>query len=267
MTNSMSPRDPDAILNAWLEEGPNQLPETTRRAIAVGLRSTRPTRRVLDVPWRPNAMNSFARLAVAAAAIVIVAGGAFYVLSPANQGVGGPTPPPERSPQPSPSASPSPSAATSAITEWQTVTSDRFGYQVEIPAGWMQSAPIDDLPDEMYPGKESALADRWDPPVLRSPWLIIASLDPAPETFDEWQARNMTLFTSFCDVGEPSGIVVGGEPATRVAYICPGAVAGDVAFMGHDGLVYSLELGGAPRDTEVMAETLDHVLASFTFTE
>ena len=28
-------RDPDAILAAWLEEGPTALPEPTRRAIAV----------------------------------------------------------------------------------------------------------------------------------------------------------------------------------------------------------------------------------------
>ena len=33
-------RDPDAILAAWLEEGPTALPEPTRRAIAVTTRTT-----------------------------------------------------------------------------------------------------------------------------------------------------------------------------------------------------------------------------------
>ena len=38
-------RDPDAILAAWLDEGPDRLPEATRRAIAVTTRTTHQTRR------------------------------------------------------------------------------------------------------------------------------------------------------------------------------------------------------------------------------
>ena len=41
-------RDPDAILATWLEEGPNRLPEATRRAIAVNTRTTRQSRRLPD---------------------------------------------------------------------------------------------------------------------------------------------------------------------------------------------------------------------------
>ena len=36
-------RDPDAILAAWLEEGPTGLPEPTRRAIAVEHPNHQPT--------------------------------------------------------------------------------------------------------------------------------------------------------------------------------------------------------------------------------
>ena len=32
-----TPRDPDAILAAWLDEGPTRLPDQTRRAIAVAM--------------------------------------------------------------------------------------------------------------------------------------------------------------------------------------------------------------------------------------
>ena len=43
-------RDPDAILAAWLEDGPVALPEPTRRAIAVTTRTTtRPIEDRLDV--------------------------------------------------------------------------------------------------------------------------------------------------------------------------------------------------------------------------
>jgi hypothetical protein len=95
MTTPMSPRDPDAILAAWLEEGPAQLPETTRRAIAVDLRTTRQNRRVLDVPWRLNTMNPFARLAAVVAVIAALAfAGALYLVKPSQPAVGGPSPTP-----------------------------------------------------------------------------------------------------------------------------------------------------------------------------
>lgn len=269
MTNPMSPGDPDTILAAWLEEGPAQLPESTRRAIAVGLRSTRQNRRVLDVPWRPNAMNPFARLAIAAAVIVIVAGGALYLFTPGNQGVGGP---PTADPSPSavvPSAGPSvpPSASTTTPVAWETFTSDRFGYRIEVPSGWTHGAPTDDLPDELYPGDEGELGDRWDPPVMRAPWLIVSVLDPAPaETPDEWLTRNFTLLEQFCDASEPTDVVVGGEPGTRRTILCPAGLAGDLVLFVHEGRIFGIEMGGAPRDAETMAGILDHALGTFAFT-
>ena len=68
-------RDPDAILAAWLEEGPTGLPEPSRRAIAVNTRTTTQRRRPLWMPWRKPVMNTYARWAVAALAIVIAVGG------------------------------------------------------------------------------------------------------------------------------------------------------------------------------------------------
>ena len=69
-------RDPDAILAAWLEEGPNQLPDTTRRAIAVSTRTTHQSRLPVWLPWRYPSMNGMTRFALAAAAVVaVVVGG------------------------------------------------------------------------------------------------------------------------------------------------------------------------------------------------
>ena len=39
-TGMTGPRDPDAIIATWLEDGPIDLPEETRRAIVVGLRTS-----------------------------------------------------------------------------------------------------------------------------------------------------------------------------------------------------------------------------------
>lgn len=97
-------RDPDAILAAWLDEGPIALPEPTRRAIAVTTRTTTQRRRPIWVPRGRPLMNTYARWAVAAIAIVLAIGGAAYFLAPAGGGVGG-----------TPTAAPSPSASTSVI--------------------------------------------------------------------------------------------------------------------------------------------------------
>ena len=49
------PRERSAIVAAWLEEGPNELPESTRRAIAVDVRTTHQSRRSVWAPrWFPR---------------------------------------------------------------------------------------------------------------------------------------------------------------------------------------------------------------------
>jgi hypothetical protein len=82
-------RDPDAILAAWLEEGPTALPEPTRRAIAVTTRTTTQRRHPLWMPRGRPLMNTYARWAVAAVAVVLAIGGAAYFLAPAGGQVGG----------------------------------------------------------------------------------------------------------------------------------------------------------------------------------
>jgi hypothetical protein len=107
-------RDPDAILAAWLEEGPTALPEPTRRSIAVTTRTTHQRRHPIWVPLRRRSMNTYARWAVAAIAIVLAVGGAAYVLAPAGGQIGGlpnasPTSSPHATATPSPTVTPSPS--------------------------------------------------------------------------------------------------------------------------------------------------------------
>jgi hypothetical protein len=135
-------RDPDAIVSAWLEEGPDVLPDSTRRAIAVSTRTTRQSRLPYRLPWRIPSMNGMTRLAFAAVAVVAVVVGGLYLLRPgADQpgGVGGAGfPGPSASPAPSASAGPSTSAipepSVGAMT--QAFTSPTFGYSIRYPAGW-----------------------------------------------------------------------------------------------------------------------------------
>jgi hypothetical protein len=115
-------RDPDAILAAWLEEGPTALPEPTRRAIAVTTRTTTQRRHPLWVPRGRPLMNTYARWAVAAIAVVLAIGGAAYFLAPAGGQIGGPpnaTPSATRSSSsPVVSATPSASPVTLPTAEF-----------------------------------------------------------------------------------------------------------------------------------------------------
>jgi hypothetical protein len=108
-------RDPDAILAAWLEEGPSALPEASRRAIAVNTRTTNQRGHPIWVPRRRLSMNPFARIAVAAVAVVAVLGGAIYIFTPSS-GVGGGPPGSSASPPGSPSASARVSASPPAAS-------------------------------------------------------------------------------------------------------------------------------------------------------
>lgn len=134
-------RDPDAILAAWLGEGPHALPESTRRAIAVSIRTTRQSRLPIWLPWRAPTLNGMTRSALAAVAVAAVVVGGLYLLKPGSApgGVGGPASAapsvsPTPSPFPAPSASPINEPPVGALT--QAFTSPTFHYSIRYPAGW-----------------------------------------------------------------------------------------------------------------------------------
>jgi hypothetical protein len=119
-------RDPEAILLAWLDEGPLDLPDVTRRAILTALPTTPQARRGLLAPWRSQHMNTFARGA-AALVVAVVAIGALALLAGPGGRFGTPSP----SPLPSTSASAPPLPALDA-----TFNSPTYGYQIRYPTGW-----------------------------------------------------------------------------------------------------------------------------------
>jgi hypothetical protein len=263
MNRTTLPRDPDAILAAWLEEGPNHLPNATRRAIAVGLRSIRQTRRARRVPRLPNVMHPFARIAVAAAAIVIVAGGAFSLLSPSNQGVLGP-PPASRSPSAAPTGAPSATdGASAAPGAWKAFRSRRFQYRLEVPAGWVHSIPVDDLPDDLFPGEEAQFADRWDEPVLRTPYVIVAVIQPAPGSIADWRDRRLSQLTADCDASDPIEISIAGTTGERRSATCQSGRTTEIVLFVIAERVYTIETSAIAEDAATGRAVLDHVLETF----
>jgi hypothetical protein len=105
-------RDPDRLIRMFLSEGQTDLPDRAFDAVRRDIHRTR--QRVVVGPWREPDMSTLARVAIAAAAVVVL-GVAWVNLGP-RQGVGtSPTPTPSPSASPSASAQPSSIAAASAF--------------------------------------------------------------------------------------------------------------------------------------------------------
>lgn len=99
--------DPERLIRAYLDEGLNELPDWVYEVVRSDIDRTR--QRVVIGPWRTPDMNTFAKLAMAAAAVVVVAIVGINVL-PRSGGdnLGGQALP---SQSPNPTASPLPSSA------------------------------------------------------------------------------------------------------------------------------------------------------------
>lgn len=101
-------RDLEAVLSTWLDEGPTELPDATRRAIVTSLPMTPQARRGPFAPWRMVPMNGLARVTTAAVVAAVAIGAAIYVSRPL--GVGGPS----MTPMETASAAPATRAATAS---------------------------------------------------------------------------------------------------------------------------------------------------------
>lgn len=137
------PREPSAVVAAWLEDGPNELPESTRRAIAVDVRTTPQSRRSKWFPWRFPMVDRLSLVALAAVAVMVlaVAGVAVSRFAPGGSNVGGTPPNPSGALSPSPSLVPASAAPSGATTIDIPVMSElfvsgRYGYTVMYPADW-----------------------------------------------------------------------------------------------------------------------------------
>ena len=233
-------RDPEAILAAWLDEGPTDLPDVTRRAIVAALPTTTQRRRPVWSPWRFYLMLSPVRLA-AAAVIAVAVLGVIYFNLPNRNDVGGPSP----SPSPTSTVVPSPTAAPTP----GVFTSARYGYTLDYPGGIHSLPSTEDWPAERAVYPEGLFLDRFSGKLdLSSPTAVTyftgIAAQPLPEGMsgDDWIAahiqRNWNQFGDAC----------GGRPEDWVA----------TSIAGTTGRQVRADCGSGPETvTEIVFATAD----------
>ncbi len=256
MTGTNETRDPDSILAAWLDEGPTDLPDVTRRAILTALPTTPQARRGLLAPWRSTRMNMFARGA-AVLVVAVIAIGALALFAGPRGGVGGPSPSSVPSPAPS-SASSTPSAPASAPplpTLDATFVSPSYGYQVKYPTGWTVTPGTAPWPPDSarYPG--DPISDSIVRPAggdrVRLSGASIAL--PSGMTMDQFRAFASPLSAPFnsdpCTPVAPLPV-----PVTIDSQARPGASPQPVeAVVSINGCGALAEFGGYIYDVDVIA--------------
>jgi hypothetical protein len=256
MTGTNAPRDPDSVLAAWLDDGPTDLPDVTRRAILTALPTTPQARRGLLAPRRSTHMSMFAR-GVAVLIVAVVAIGTAALLAGPRSGVGGPSP----SSVPSPSssfASSTPSTSASAPplpTLDATFVSRSYGYQIRYPTGWKVTKGIGPWPPgtARYPGNpvSDAIVTPSGSDRMRISGASIAL--PSGMTMDQFRAFASPFSAPFqsdpCTPVAPLPLPVTIKyRATPAA--SPQPVQAVVSINGCDALA---ELGGYIYDVEVIA--------------
>jgi len=215
-------RDPERLIRAFLDEGVTELPERVYDVVRSDIDQTR--QRVAIGPWRAPDMNTFAKFAMAAAAVLVVAVVGYNIL-PAGGGNVGVAPPVSPSPSPSvslaPTATPSPSPSDLAFFPDGTISAGRHSMirsgkslSVDMPSGWTshggfriytmagQAAFIvwTDAPANVY--ADPCMKEPLDPPAGDTPAELAAAVSSIPGT---------DL------VSGPSDVTIGGHPAKLVS--------------------------------------------------
>lgn len=182
------------IADFYASEAPPRAPEWLLGAVLATVDTTH-QRRALRGPWRLPNMNTYAKVAVAAVAIVAAGAIGLAVLRPGSvPDVGGPvvTPSPTTTPTPSPTPTlpplPTPSPyEPPALTE--TFTSTIHGISISYPVGWQaEAATVPWTTSNLPLFREPAGDYLYEPSRTDHLFLGIASKPLADASFDEWAA-------------------------------------------------------------------------------
>ncbi len=240
--------DPDAIIAAWLEDGPLALPDGSRRVVESSIHLT-PQRRgpLAWLPWRDPTMNgNSTRVALAAVvALIILVGGGIYLANRSSGGVGGPpaaTPSPiataTAAPSPASSTSPTPGPTPVDTTGWVAFSSDRYGYDIAYPPTWAEEAATRDWSIDLDRGQNvNPGADHFvgGPDGDQTGVTVFSAAVPAAMSNDDWITSYLPTDRPICITTDKwEAVAVDGQPAMLEPSVC----GDDQAFLFSGKRVY-----------------------------
>jgi hypothetical protein len=220
-------RDPDRLIRAFLAEGRTNLPDRAYDAVRSDIERTR--QRVVIGPWRLIDMNTYAKLAIAAAAVVVVAVVGINLM-PANSGVvGGPGPTASPTPSPTPSPSPSPTATPVALIPppgplaagTHTAVLEGIPLSFSVPgSGWTAfDGGFIGKGEGGQPGDFALALWASAPESVYSDPCAHTRLSPDPSHTAVGLAAAAAAIPGTDLVSGPESVEVGGRPAQHVAFI------------------------------------------------
>ena len=258
----MTPQDQstfDPRIADWLEDDPNTAPDQALEIVLAAFPSIK-QRHASRVPRRFT-MPTLPKLAIGAAAVVVVVlTGAFLLRPPAPGTGGGPTPSPSTAP-----ASALPSPSTSA---WTTYASSRFAYTIAYPADWVAIPATQDWPPTGFPDKQGTDHDVLGPKSYGTRLFVSSVPLTAGKTVADWLAALDSDNTShLCHLSTPRTITVDGVNARMQEGPCMFTDQLIEVVMANDKRFYQINLFNGPVGgyTDADRATLDRALASFRF--
>jgi hypothetical protein len=263
----MTPHDPttfDPRIADWLEDDPNNAPDQALDIVLAAFPSIK-QRHASRLPRRFT-MTTLPRLALWAAAIVVVVLAGAFLFRPPNSGVGGAAPSP--SPSTTPSTAPSPTASID-MTGWVPFTSTRYGYVISHPStsSTQPSTRAWSLATDRTDWLSTA-ADAFNEPSTR--FTVFAAPIPGGTTANDWISAYFDPVASGSASPDPSSVVcvqsrvdpgpiaVDGHPATFYAEAETGDCGGSYAFVpvGNQMYVFVVWLGGKEQLLEAYLSTV-----------
>ncbi len=216
-------RDTERLIRAFLDEGATELPERVFDAVRSDIDRTH--QRVVIGPWRTPDMNTFAKFAMAAAAVLVVAL-VGYNLLPSDPGRGGtpsvsPSPSITASPSIAASSSPSPSPSAPAFIASGPIPRGRHSmvrsgaaFSVDMPAGWISNGDF----RIQTPSNQAAIIFWGYPPTnVNADPCAKEPLDPPAGDTPAELAAAVSSIPGTDLVGGPSDVTIGGHPAHLVS--------------------------------------------------
>lgn len=219
------------IADFYASEAELRAPDRVLSAALTAIETTEQRGGRFGTPWRFRFMTTYARVAVAAVAVVVAGVLGLAVLRPDSApGPGGPVTTPSPSPVPSPSPSPS---ATSRPTPspmpapplTQRFTSTLHGISISYPEGWTTQAATALWTGDVLLFRVPPADYIYDPILTDHLFLTIASQPIGVSTPEEWVAEKLTL--EGCAASDPIAVdgatgLIGADDCNVVAITTDG---------------------------------------------